>query len=132
MVSQVEDTLRVFENGVLRGIFEPQRDEVTGGWKNLHSEELHASPNIIRMIKSRAMRWAEHVACMGEMRNAYNIVVGKPEGKRSLGRPRHRWEDNIKMVCRKIGSEGVDWFHVAQDKDRWRAVYMVTDFRGTS
>jgi hypothetical protein len=95
-----EYRLRVFENRVLRRIFEPKRDGVTGGWRKLHNEELHnlyTSPSIIRIIKSRRMRWAEHVARMGERRNVYRLLVGKPEGKRPLGRPRRRWIDNIKM-----------------------------------
>jgi hypothetical protein len=91
---------------VLRRIFGPKRDEVTGDWRKLHIEELHrlhSSPSIIRMIKSRRMRWARHVARMVEKRNAYMILVGKPEGKRPLGRPRRRWVDNIKMDLREIG-----------------------------
>jgi hypothetical protein len=90
----------VFENRVLRRIFGPKRDEVTGEWRKLHNEELHelySSPNIIRIIKSRRMRWAGHVARMGEKKNAYRLLVGKPEGKRPLGRPRRRWVDNIRM-----------------------------------
>jgi hypothetical protein len=92
---------------VLRRIFEPKREEVVGGWIKLHNEELHSlycSPSIItrRIIKSRKMRWAGHVARMGEKRNAYRILVGKPEGKRLLGRPRRRWEDNIQMDLRQI------------------------------
>jgi hypothetical protein len=96
----------VFENRVLRRIFGPKRDEVTRGWRKLHNEELHnlySSPSIIRVIKSRRMRWAGHVARMGERRNAYRILVVKPEGKRPLGRPRRRWVDNIKMDLREIG-----------------------------
>jgi hypothetical protein len=92
--------LRVFENRVLRRIFGPERDEVIGGWRKLHNEELHglySSPSIIRVIKARRMRWAGYVARMGEVRGAYNILVGRPEGRRPLGRPRRRWEDNIKM-----------------------------------
>jgi hypothetical protein len=95
-----EHRLRVFENRVLRRIFGPKRDEVTGCWRKLHNEELHglySSPGTVRVIKARMMRWAGHVACMGEVRAAYNILVGRPEGRRPLGRPRHRWEDNIKM-----------------------------------
>jgi hypothetical protein len=86
--------VRVFENRVLRRIFGPKRDEVTGGWRKLHNEELHnlySSPSIIKMIKSRRMRWAGHVAPMGDERNAYRILVGNPERKIPLGRPRHRW-----------------------------------------
>jgi hypothetical protein len=82
-----------FENRALRKIFGPKRDDVTGGWEKLHNERLHnlySSPSIIRMIKSRRMTWAGHVARMGEKRNAYRMLVGKPEGKRPLGRPRHR------------------------------------------
>jgi hypothetical protein len=96
----------VFENRVQRRIFGPKRDDVTGVWRKLHNEELHklySSPNIIRMIKSRRMRWAGHVARMGATRNAYRILVGKPEGKRPVRRPRRRWVDNIKMDHRKIG-----------------------------
>jgi hypothetical protein len=85
--------LRVFENRVLRRIFGPKRDEVTGGWRKLHNEELHglySSPNIVRVIQSRRMRWAGHVARIGEVRGAYNILVGRPVGRRPLGRPRSR------------------------------------------
>jgi hypothetical protein len=88
----------VFENRVLRGIFGPKRYEVTGEWRKLHNKELHdlySSPSIIRIIKSRRMRWAGHVAQMGEKRNAYRLLVGKPEGRRPLGRPRRRWVDYI-------------------------------------
>ena len=92
--------LRVFEDRVLRRIFGPKRDEVRGKWRKLHSDELndlYFSPNIVRMIKSRKIRWVGHVARMGESRGAYRVLVGKPEGKRPFGRPRLRWEDNIKM-----------------------------------
>jgi hypothetical protein len=95
-----ECRLRVFENRVLRRIFGPKRDEVTGEWRRLHNKELYAlysSPNIIQVIKSKRLRWARHVACMGERRGAYRALVGKPEGRRQLERPRRRWEDNIKM-----------------------------------
>jgi hypothetical protein len=104
-----EHRLRVFENTVLRRIFGPRRDEVSGDWRKLHNEELHnvySSPDIIRMIKSRRMRWAGHVARMGETRNAYRIFVGKPEGNRPLGRPRCRWVDNIKTDLRYDGMVG--------------------------
>jgi hypothetical protein len=90
----------MFENRVVRRIFGPKRDEVTGGWRKVHNEELHSmysSPSIIRVIKARRMRWAVHVARMGEVSGAYNIFVGKPEGRRPLGRPRCRWEDAIRM-----------------------------------
>jgi hypothetical protein len=95
-----EHKLRVFENKVLRRIFGPKRDGVTGGWRKLYNEELHnlySSPSIIRIKKSRRMRWAGHVARMGEKKNVYRLLVGKPGGKTPLGRPRRRWIDNIKM-----------------------------------
>jgi hypothetical protein len=98
--------LRVFENRVLRRIFGRKRDEVTGEWRKLHSAELHnlySSPDIIKQIKLRRMRWVGHVARMGEGRNVYRVLVGKPEGKRPLGRPRRRWEDGIKMDLMEIG-----------------------------
>jgi hypothetical protein len=118
-----EHRLRVFENRVVRRIFGPTRDEVTGKWSTLHNGELHnlySSPDIIRQIKSRRMSWAGHVARMGEGRNVYRGLVGKPEGKSPLGRPRRRWKDGIKMDLGEIGWEG--WIHLAQDRDRWRAV----------
>jgi hypothetical protein len=101
-----EHRLRVFENRVLRRIYGPKRDGVTGEWRRLHNEELndlYSSPNIIRVIKSRKMRWAGHVARMGECRGAYRILVGRPEGRRPLGRPKLRWEDNIKMDLQDVG-----------------------------
>ena len=104
--SSEERRLRVFENGVLRRIFGPKRDEVTGEWRKLHNEELkglYSSSNIVRVIKSRRMRWAGHVAPMGEGRGVYRVLVGKPEGKRPLGRPRRRWEDNIRMDLQEVG-----------------------------
>jgi hypothetical protein len=91
---------------VLRGIFGPKRDEVTGEWRRLHNEELndlYSSPNIIRVFKSRRMRWAGHVARMGEGRGAYRILVRRPEGRRPLGRPKRRWQDNIKMDLQEVG-----------------------------
>jgi hypothetical protein len=101
-----EHRLRVFENRVLRGMFGPKGDEVTGEWRKLHNEEVHnlySSSDIIRQIKSSRMRWEGHVARMGEGRNVYRVLVGKPEGKRPLERPRRRWEDEIRMDRRVIG-----------------------------
>jgi len=101
----VHNGVGVFENRVLRRIFGPKRVEVTGEWRKLHNEELndlYSSPNMVRVIKSRRMRWAGHVACMGERRGAYGVLVGKPDGKRPLGRPRRRWEDNIKMDLQEV------------------------------
>jgi hypothetical protein len=120
-----ECRLRVFENRVLTRIFGPNRDEVTGEWRRLHNKELYAlysSPNIIRVMKSRRLRWAGHVARMGERKGAYRALVGKPEGRRPLGRPRRRWEDNIKMDLREVWCGGADLIDLAQDRDRWRAV----------
>jgi hypothetical protein len=97
---------------------------LTGGCRKLHNEELHnlySSPSIIRVIKSRRMRWAGHAARMEERRNAYRILLGKPEGKRPLGRPRRRWVDNIKMDLREVGWDGRDRIDLAQDRDWWRA-----------
>ena len=91
---------------MLRRIFGPKKDEVTGEWRKLHNEELkglYSSPNIVRVINSRRMRWAGHVAHMGERRGVYRVLVGKPEGKRPLGRPRRRWEDNIRMDLQEVG-----------------------------
>jgi hypothetical protein len=108
----------VFENRVLRRIFGPKRDEVMGEWRQLHNKELHdlySSLSIIRIIKSRRMRWAGHVSRMGEKRNAYRILLGKPEGKRPLGRPRRRWVDNIRMNLGEV-------IGLAKDRNRWRAL----------
>jgi hypothetical protein len=107
-----EHRLRVFENRVLRGIFEHKRDEVTGRLHNEELNDLYSSPNIIRVIKSRRMRWAGHVASMGEGRGAYSILVGRP-----LGRPRHRWEDNIKMDLQEMGWgawTGLIWLRIGK------------------
>jgi hypothetical protein len=117
--------LRVFENRVLRTVFGSKRDEATGEWRKLHSGELHnlySSPVIIKQIKSRRMRWAGHVARMGERRNVYRVLIGKPEGKKHLkyqgvdGRMGSKW-----TVGTLVG-RGVEWIHLAQDRDRWRAV----------
>jgi len=115
----------VFENRVLRRIFGAKRDEVTGGWRKLHNEELHdlyCSPNTVGVIKSRTMRWTEHVARMEERRGIYRVLVGKPEGKRALGRLKRTWEDNIKMDLQEVGCESMDWIELAQNRDRWRAL----------
>jgi hypothetical protein len=120
-----EYRMSVFENRVLRRLFGPKSDEVTGEWRKLHNKELYAlysSPNIIRVIKSRRLRWAGHIARVGERGDAYRALVGKPEGRRPLGRPRSRWEDNIKMDLREVGWGGLDWIDLAQDRYRWQAV----------
>jgi hypothetical protein len=106
-------------------IFGSKRDEIKGEWRKLRNGELrklYTSPDIIRQNKSRRMRWAGHVARMGEGRNVCGVLVGKPEGKRPLGRPKRRWEDGIKMDLREIGWRGLEWIQLAQDRDRWRAV----------
>jgi hypothetical protein len=120
-----EHRLRVFENRVLRRIFGPKRNEVMGEWTKLHSGELHnlySSPNTIRQIKSGRMRWVEHVACMGEGRKVFKVLVGKPKGKRPLGRLRYRWEDGIKIDLSENGWESVDWIRLALHRNRWRAL----------
>jgi len=128
-----ERRLRVFENRVLRRVFGSKRDEVTGECRKLHNEELndlYSLPNIVRLVKSRQMRWAGHVARMGEDRGVHRVLVGKPEGKRPLGRPRRRWRDNIKMDLQEVGEGRGDWMELAQDRDMWRAlVGTVRDFR---
>ena len=111
-----ESKLRVFENMVLRRIFGSRRDEVKGEWRRLHNEELndlYSSPNIVRVIKSRRMRWAGHVALMGEG-GVYRVLVGKPEGKRPLRRPRRRWVDNIRMDLQEVGCGYMDWIVLAR------------------
>jgi hypothetical protein len=115
----------VFENRVLRRIFRPKIVEVTGEWRKLHNEELHnlySSPDIIRQVKSRRMRLAAHVARMGEERKLFKVLVGKPERKSPLGRPKRRLEYGIRMDVREIGLGDVDWIRPAQDRDLWRAV----------
>ena len=124
---------------VLRRIFGPRRDEVTGEWRRLHNElnDLYSSPNIVRVIKSRRMRWTGHVARMGEKRGVYRVLVGKPEGKRPLGRPRRRWVDNIRMDLQEVGCGYMDWIGLAQDRDggclwvRWWA-FGFREMRGIS
>jgi hypothetical protein len=110
---------------MLRRISGPGRDEVAGGWRKMHNEELrnlHSSLNIIRVFKSWRTRWADHAAHMGETRNAYNILTRESEGKRPLGRPRGRWEDNMRMDLGGIVWAVVDWMNLAQDRDHWRAL----------
>jgi hypothetical protein len=111
-----KNRVRVFGNSVLRRIFGPKTDEVTGEWRKLHNEELHilySSPNTIRQIKSRRLRWMGHAACMGEERNVYKVLIGKPEGKGPLGR---------RMDLREIGQGSVAWIQLAQDRDQWQAL----------
>jgi hypothetical protein len=127
-----EHRLRVFENRVLRRIFGPKREE-DGSCRKLHNDQLHdlySSPNVVRVIKSRRMRWAGHVARMEEGRGAYRVFVGRPEGKRPVGRPGHRWEDNIKLDLGEIGIDGANWIRLTQDRVQWRAfVNMVMNLR---
>jgi hypothetical protein len=120
-----ERRLRVLENRVLRRVFGPKRDEVSGEWRKLYNEELndlYSLPNIVRVVKSRPMRQAGHVARMGEDRGVHRVLVGKPQGKRPLGGPRRRWEDNIKMDLQEVGVGHGDWMELAQDRDRWRTL----------
>jgi hypothetical protein len=127
-----EHRLRVSENRVLRRIFGPKREE-DGSWRKLYNDELHnpySSPNIVRVIKSRRMRWAGYVARMVDGRGFYRVSVEGPEGKRPLGRPKRRWEDNIKMDLGETGIDGANWIRLAQDRVQWRAfVNMVMNFR---
>jgi len=115
----------LFENMVLRRIFGPRRDEVTREWRRMRNKELndlYSSPNIVRVIKLRSMRWAGHVARMGEKKGVYRVLVGKPEGKRPLGRPRRRWVDNIRMDLQEVGCGYMDWIGLAQNRDSWRTL----------
>jgi hypothetical protein len=112
-----EHRLRVFESRVLRRIFGPKSEE-DGSWRKLHNAVVHglySSPNIVRVIKSRRMRWVGHVACMGERRGIYRVLIGRPEGKRPLGRRRRSWENNIKMDFRETGIDGANWIRLARD-----------------
>ena len=134
MVAHIDEgqSLGAFENRVLRRIFGPKRDEVTGEWRKVHNEELndlYCSHSIVRVIKSGGMRWAGHVARMGERRGVCRVLVGKPEGKRPLGRPMRRWEDNIKMDLQEVGWD-TNWIDLVQNKDKWRVVVSaVMNFR---
>jgi hypothetical protein len=126
-----EHRLRVFESRVLR-IFVPKREE-DESWRKLHNNEFHSlsySLNIVRGIKSSKIRWVGHAACMGEGRGVYRVLVGSPKGKQPLGKPRHRWEDNIKMDLREIGIDGANWIQLAQNRIHWRDfVNMVMNLR---
>jgi hypothetical protein len=126
-----EHRLRVFGNRMPRRISGPKRDEIIGGWRELHSEKLQklrSSSDIIRMIKSRRM--SRTCSTHGEKKNACRVLVGKPEEQRPLGRSIRRWEDNIKVHLREIGCGGMEWINVAQDRDQWRAlVSTVINFR---
>jgi hypothetical protein len=122
-------SLRMLENRVLRGIFGPKREDVTGEWRKLHNKELndlYCSPNIVQVTKS-GMRWAGQVARMVKRRGVYRVLVGTPEERDHLGDPVVdgriilRWEDNIKMDLHAVGCGGMDWIELAQDRDRWRA-----------
>jgi hypothetical protein len=118
-----ENRLRVFENRVMRRILGPKRED-DGSWRKLHNDELHSlysSPNIVKVIKSRRMRWTRHVARIGEGRGVYRVLVGRPEGKRPPGRPRRRWEENTKLDLREIGIDGANWIQLAQDRVQWQA-----------
>jgi len=118
-----ERKLRLFENMVLRRIFGPRSDEVMGEWTRLHNEglnDLYSSPNTVQVIKSRRMRWAGHVARMVEERGLYRVLLGKPEERRPLGRPRRRWVNNIRKDLQEVGCRYMDWIGLAHDRDRWR------------
>ena len=115
----------MFDNRVLRRIFGLKSDTITREWRKLHKEEqndVYSSSNIVWAIEWRRMRWVGHATHTEERRGIYRVLVGKPEGKRPLGRPRHRWEDNIKMDLQEVGCGGMDWIELAQVRDKWRAL----------
>jgi len=123
-----ECRLKVFENRVSWRIFVPKRHEVTREWRKPHNEELndlYSSHSIVWVIKSRRMRWAGHVAGIAARRDVYRVLVGKTEGRRPLGRPRHRWKNNIKMDLQEVGCGSIDWINLAEDRDRRRALVKV-------
>jgi hypothetical protein len=125
LIFKEEHGVTVFENRVLRRIFGLKRDEVMREWRKLHNEELrdlYSSPSIIRIIKSKRMKWTGHVARMGEKRNAYTLLVENPEGRRLLGKPRRSWVEDIRMDLREVGWGDVDWIGLAQDRNRLRAL----------
>jgi hypothetical protein len=130
LILREEYKLRVFEKRVLRRIFGPRREEMTGEWRKLHKEELHDLYSSIRIMKLRRMRWARHIARMGSRGTCIRLLVGNPEGKRQLGRPRRTLLDNIRMDLVEVGWGDMDWIGLARDKDRWRAfVNSVLKFR---
>jgi len=117
--------MRVSDNRVLRRIFGPKRDEVTGEWRKLHNVELndlYSSPNIVRLKKSRRIRWAGHVPRMGERRCVYRVLVGQTDGKRPLGRPRRIWEDNFRIELQEVECGGMDKIETVLDRNRWRSL----------
>jgi hypothetical protein len=116
---------QLYEQNALIGIFFVFYIQITVEWRRLHNEELndlYSSPNIVRVIKSRRRKWAGHVARMSEEWRAYRFLVGKPEGKRPMGRPRRRWVDNIRNDLQEVGCGYMDWIGLAQDRDRWRTL----------
>ena len=124
LILREECRLKVFENRILWRIFGSQRNE-NRDWRRLHNDELYnlyRSPNIVRVIKSRRLRWTGHVARIEEGRSAFKMLIGKPIGKRLLGRPKRRWEDNIRMNLKEIGISTRNWVDSAQDRDYWRAL----------
>ena len=126
-LSQLQNRHRGFllQNMVLRRIFGPRKDEVTREWRRLHKEELnylYSSPNSVWVIKSRRMGWAGHVARVDAGEGVYRVLVGKPEGRRPLGRPKRRWVDNIRMDFQEVGCGYMDWIGLVQDSDRWRSL----------